>query len=314
MNTIPVYLLTGYLGSGKTTLLNHLLSQPELQSKRAALIINEFGSLGVDGQLLANPNDGVFELNRGSLFCACIQGDFDKTLKTIANVIQPDLVIAEATGVAQTSDLYRWLDAAAGENRFQVRANACVVDAVHFTKILPYLKAATAQVVSADAIILNKTDLVSDDHLNRLAKILKEMNPRAQQIRVSQAAVNWSFVEGLTHQTCNAAPTTSAPQELASCSIVGRRFDRDRLLAAIGQAQEKLLRLKGVIDMGGGPVLVESVFDSFSEKPAPKAASRFGITVIGWKTTAEHLSDLFSESLEPPPPRRNQETVSISLG
>ncbi|MCE5273144.1 GTP-binding protein, partial [bacterium] len=76
MSRIPIILLTGYLGAGKTTLLNHLLSRPEIRERNVALIINEFGELGVDGRLVEAGTRPVYELNKGSLFCVCIKTDF----------------------------------------------------------------------------------------------------------------------------------------------------------------------------------------------------------------------------------------------
>lgn len=80
MTTVPVYLLTGYLGSGKTTLLNYLLGQTPLAHQRVALVVNEFGTLGVDGQLIQGTEGGVFEINSGSLFCACTRSGLVKVL------------------------------------------------------------------------------------------------------------------------------------------------------------------------------------------------------------------------------------------
>ncbi|TWT81890.1 putative metal chaperone YciC [Planctomycetes bacterium CA13] len=314
MITIPVYLLTGYLGSGKTTLLNHLLSQSELKSKRVALIINEFGSLGVDGQLIDHVNDGIFELNRGSLFCACIQTDFEKTLRRIASEVKPELVIAEATGIAHTSDLYKWLDIGADEHRFEVRANVCMVDFMNFTKILPNLKSASAQVTAADAILINKVDLAPcQEHVDRLSEILSDMNPRAAQWRTVEGQLKWSLIESLEHRACQTPPAISPPEELASCSVPGRFVDRDRFYDAIASVQGSLLRLKGVVDFGQGLVLVESVFDSLSEKTAPDTVKRFGLTVIGWNTTAEHLTSVFSKAFKPVPPSA-EGIVSITFG
>jgi len=164
---IPVYLITGYLGSGKTTLLNHLLATPQLRSQRVALIVNEFGTLGVDGQLLEQAADHVFELNRGSLFCACIHADFVRTLETIARDIRPDVVLAEASGVAQTSDLGNFFDTPPARDQFQVQANLCVVDP-NVTKVLPYLKAARVQVTWADGLVINKSDLLGVAGTERL--------------------------------------------------------------------------------------------------------------------------------------------------
>ena len=97
---IDVWLLTGYLGAGKTTMLNNLLGAEMFKGKRVALVINEFGQLGIDGALVRPGEWTKFELNKGSLFCACIKVDTVK-VSGIAFDIKPDVVIIEATGLAK---------------------------------------------------------------------------------------------------------------------------------------------------------------------------------------------------------------------
>lgn len=296
---IPVYLITGYLGSGKTTLLNHLLATPQLRSQRVALIVNEFGTLGVDGQLLEQAADHIFELNRGSLFCACIHADFIKTLETIARDIRPDVVLAEASGVAQTSDLKDFFDTPPARDQFRVQANLCVVDP-NLTKVLPYLKAARVQIEWADGLVINKTDLLGVTGTERLAALLSDLNPRAAQTRVSYGQVAWEFVQGLRHVPCQAASTLAPPEDLATCSIVGRNADRGAFQAAFERIRDRLLRLKGIVDFGNGPVLVEGVFDTLTQRPFQGEHPRFGITVIGWKITAEEMTHVFSAAIRAP--------------
>ena len=300
MKSIPVYLLTGYLGSGKTTLLNHLLSEPQLAGQRIALIVNEFGALGVDGQLVAGADSQVFELNRGSLFCACIRTDFARALRQIAGDIQPDLVLAEATGVAETSDLVGFFDAAHGQASFHVQANVCVVDGVNFTKVLPYLKAAAAQVVSADGIVSNKSDLLDERGQARLAKLLAEMNPAAPQIRSTHGRIAWDFIRGLKHTDYHSGPVDAPPADVTTCSLSGDRADWPSIVAAIQQLSDRLLRLKGVVDLGSGPELIESVFGSSSRRPMSSDSVRFGTTVIGWKINEEGLRRAFAPAFQPP--------------
>jgi G3E family GTPase len=306
---IPVYLITGYLGSGKTTLLNHLLATPQLRAQRVALIVNEFGTLGVDGQLLNQAADRVFELNRGSLFCACLEADFARTLDVIATQIRPDVVLAEASGVAQTSDLGKFFDEPASGGQFEIRANVCVVDP-NLTKVLPYLRASRIQVAWADGLVINKTDLLGEAGAARLAAVLGDLNPRATQTRVTHGRVAWDFVQGLQHVPCQAPPTVAPPEQLATCSIPGRCANRSEFHAAFRNVQDRLLRLKGVIDFGDGPVLVEGIFDALTERPFAGAQPRFGITVIGWKITAEDLMHAFAPAIRPD----NAPLVQLSLG
>jgi G3E family GTPase len=296
---IPVYVITGYLGAGKTTLLNHLLATPQLQAQRVALVVNEFGTLGVDGQLLDGSADRIFELNKGSLFCACLHTDFVRTLQTIADEVRPDVLLAEASGVAQTSDLGQFFDFPETQGRFEIRANLCVVDA-NLTKVLPYMRASRVQVEWADGLVINKTDLLGDTAAERLAALLSDLNPRAAQTRAQHGRIDWDFVQALQHVPCTEPPMTTPPEHLATCSIPGRSADREAFLAAFRTLQDRLLRLKGVIDFGAGPVLMEGVFDVLTERPFQGANPRFGVTVIGWKVTAQEIAEAFAPALRAP--------------
>jgi G3E family GTPase len=299
MSPIPAYLLTGYLGAGKTTLLNYLLAQPQLASQRIALVINEFGTLGVDGQLVTETDGGVFELNSGSLFCACTRSGLVKVLDQIANDVRPDMVIAEATGVAETSDLYDVLETAPLEGLFRVQANVCLVDSRNFTKVLPYLKAARTQVAGADGLVINKTDLLDETAVDRLAGLLSDINSRADQARVSRGRLDWSFVAGLEHVRYQAAPVQTPPKEVVTCSIPNRRADRDRLVSAIESLGEQLLRLKGVVEFDEGPCLVESVFGTVTERPMEEENVRYGTTALGWKIPKAKLSQALEAAFLP---------------
>jgi G3E family GTPase len=300
MRAIPVYLITGYLGSGKTTLLNHLLADRRLAEQRLALIVNEFGTLGIDGQLVRGADGHVFELNRGSLFCACTRVEFAHTLRQIAGEVAPDLVLAEATGVAATSDLAGLFETTCGEIHFRIQANVCVVDGLNFTKVLPYLKAARAQVAYADGIVINKSDLVDDAGRARLARLLAEMNPAAAQTCCRDGSVGWDFVGGLQHTPRPGQLLDAPPEDVAVCSLAGDRGDWDALQQAIRDLGEHLLRLKGIVNFGAGLELVESVFGSLSRRPAPAGSVRTGTTAIGWKIQREELRRVLAPALPPP--------------
>lgn len=301
MKNIPVFLLTGYLGAGKTTLLNYLLAQPQLASQRIALVINEFGTLGVDGQLVEQTDGGVFELNSGSLFCACTRSGLVKVLSQIATDVRPDMVIAEATGVGETSDLYDVLETAPLEGRFRVQSNVCLVDCLNFTKVVPYLKAARTQVACADGLVINKTDLLDETAVDRLAGLLADINARADQARVCHGRLAWEFIEDLKHIRQHGAPVQARPEEVVTCSIPNRRADRERLVGAIGSLGERLLRLKGVVNFGEGPRLVESVFGTVTERPMEEENVRYGTTALGWRIPKAELSLALEPAFLPEP-------------
>jgi G3E family GTPase len=297
LNTsIPVLVLTGYLGAGKTTLLNHLLSLPGIRAKKIALIINEFGPLGIDGKLVAPGDYAKFELNKGSLFCICIKTDFIRTLETIANEVKPDLVIVEATGVADPCDLSQLVDSPHLREVFQIGANVCLADAVGFTQVAAFLRTAKRQVMWADGLVINKSDLVPATDLSALAGILKELNPEAPQITVSFGKISETFLQGLTHRV-RLAPIPEAPAaELASASLQTEKpVDEKRFFETIASLKGSLLRLKGTVCFPNRTRFVEVVNGRVTEKDPPAGLPRTAFTVIGWKIPKDDLVSAFSQ-------------------
>lgn len=295
---IPVTLLTGYLGSGKTTLLNHLLASSDWSERRLAVLINEFGTLGVDGKLLRPGDYTKHEINRGSVFCTCTKLEFLAAFDQIAGSGQVDRVLIEATGIAETGDLEAYFDEPSLAGQFAVRANLCIVDALNFTKVLPYLKAVQSQVEHADGLILNKADLVTPKELARLELILTEINPRARRAIVSHGAVSTDFLDGLTHQRMTRWLIGDPPSEVVSLSLTtSRTTDRGRFFDTIRSLGPRLLRLKGNLDFGDGLQFVELAGDTLHEKPACSGlAHHTAFTAIGWRISREELQRCFEDT------------------
>ena len=282
MEPIPIITITGYLGAGKTSLLNRLLDLPSVSSRRVALIINEFGNLNVDGGLVPEGKYAKFELNRGSVFCICIKTDFIKTLSEIADNVRPDIVIIEATGIAEPCDLMDLADAPGLREKFMMMSNICIVDAVNFSKVAPFMKAAQNQVIQADGIALNKTDLVASEEADRVEETLRRLNTSAPIVKTHHGAVTDNFVFGLKHAVSGAEPSTGPPEEIVAVKIdPGSICSRDSMTYFFRELGGRLLRAKGTVDFGEGPVLIQSVFRQTTEVPAPReAAVRRGLTVI----------------------------------
>ncbi|MEL6446555.1 MAG: GTP-binding protein [Pseudomonadota bacterium] len=188
MNTnkrIPVTVLTGFLGAGKSTLLNRVLHDPV--AKRALVIINEFGSIGVDHDLVAHADveSGVVELFNGCL-CCTIRGDLSKTLKDARWRYSRggerwfDRVIIETTGLADPAPIVQtFLADPAIAKRYALRQIVTVVDAVNGPGTLAAQPEAEKQVAVADAIVLTKADLASADQFAETQSRVRALNPAA---------------------------------------------------------------------------------------------------------------------------------------
>ena len=191
MNTprnIPVTILTGFLGSGKTTLLNRILS--EEHGKRIAVIENEFGEVGIDQALVINADEEIFEMSNGCI-CCTVRGDL---IRVLGNLMKRrdkfDYVLVETTGLADPGPVAQTFfmdDEIRAE--FALDGIVTLVDAAHIEQQLGRSDESTEQIAFADVLVLNKTDLVDDDAVDKLEARLRDMNRMARVIRSERADV-----------------------------------------------------------------------------------------------------------------------------
>jgi Ni2+-binding GTPase involved in maturation of urease and hydrogenase len=182
MSEIPVTVLTGYLGAGKTTLLNRIIGEDH--GKKYAVIINEFGEVGIDNGIVVGADEEIFEMNNGCI-CCTVRGDLVRILGDLrerreAGDITFERVIIETTGLAAPGPVAQtfFIDDAVAEY-FLLDAVITVVDAKHGSQQLDQNKEALEQVGFADRILMSKVDLVSDAEQAALRRRLERINPRA---------------------------------------------------------------------------------------------------------------------------------------
>ncbi len=195
MDKIPVTVLTGYLGAGKTTLLNRILT--EQHGKKYAVIVNEFGEVGIDNELVVGADEEVFEMNNGCV-CCTVRGDLIRILEGLMKRSGKfDAIILETTGladpapVAQTFFVDDDVKAAA-----RLDAVVTVVDAKWLSARLKDAPEAKSQIAFADVIVLNKTDLVEPAELREVEARIRAVNPYAKLHRTQRCAVPLEAVLG----------------------------------------------------------------------------------------------------------------------
>jgi len=185
---IPVTVLTGYLGSGKTTLLNRILS--ENHGKRYAVIVNEFGEIGIDNDLIVESDEEIYEMNNGCV-CCTVRGDLIRVVEGLMR--RPgrfDAIVVETTGLADPAPVAQtfFMD---DDVRSKTKLDAVValVDAKHLPLRLKDSKEAEDQIAFADVVVLNKTDLVTQEELAKVEATVRAINPAAKIHRTQRSGV-----------------------------------------------------------------------------------------------------------------------------
>jgi G3E family GTPase len=185
---IPVSILTGFLGAGKTTLLNYILKQQH--GHKFAVIINEVGKIGVDGQLVERQQEEIVEMSNGCL-CCTVRKDLVRGVQNLLKKGGFDYLLIETTGIAEPGPIAQtFLNIPQLQQLVRMDSIITVVDAEQIQKQLADVETAVEQVRMADFLLLNKTDLVGEETLQAAETKIRELNPHATIFRTNQSEVN----------------------------------------------------------------------------------------------------------------------------
>jgi len=192
---IPVTVLTGYLGAGKTTLLNRILSEPHGQ--RFAVIVNEFGEIGIDNELVVGADEEVFEMSNGCI-CCTVRGDLIRIIDGLMRRKGKfDAIIVETTGLADPAPVAQtfFVDDTV-RNKARLDAVVTVADARWLKDRLKDAPEAKNQIAFADVILINKTDLVTPAELREIEMRVRGINPYAKLHRTERCGIALDEVLG----------------------------------------------------------------------------------------------------------------------
>jgi G3E family GTPase len=280
---VPVVVLSGFLGSGKTTLLNHLLR--EAGGRRVAVIVNEFGEVGIDGARVAGSEQFV-ELDNGCLCCA-LNEDLKRTLADLRERGGFEHLVLETTGLADPLPV-AWTFSRPGlADFYRVDAIVTVVDAAHLDRALAEAPEATLQIERADLLVLNKLDLVADDGAAARARI-EAMNPRAPVLSATRGRVDWDLLLDAEAPRIESAPE---PEHHHRPSFESVSFETDRVVSADAledlfyELPRSVYRVKGLVRTNGADpwLLVNAVAGRFELEPFSPASppARSALVFIG---------------------------------
>lgn len=288
---IELYLVSGFLGSGKTTFLQEALRHENATGK-VGVIVNEFGSIGIDGKLIDDGDIKLVEINNGSIFCACLKDGFVKTLAAFLQ--QPiEKLYVEASGMADPSSIEQLLAEIEPlvlkkyntDRRYDYKGCICMVDCGHFIELKESLVSPVLQIKKSNLVVLNKIDTVSEDAKNKVLQIIQDINPNAVVYCTSYAKVPEEILHtSLCGENLKGAETTNTTENRPYGAVITLKdtYEYVPMVSFFQQIATKLYRIKGFFKTQNGSFYVSGVSSDVQfTKTEQKEDAECKIVLIG---------------------------------
>ncbi|MFR7990275.1 MAG: CobW family GTP-binding protein [Anaerovoracaceae bacterium] len=266
---IQIVLLSGFLGAGKTTLMQRLLDT--YKDHKIGVIINEFGEINIDAKLVSREGIDIAELSNGSIFCACIKDKFVDGLIAMSKT-DIEYLFIEASGLADPSNMG---DIVAGirketDDNLMIRGAICIADGLSFLELVEMLPALERQVKHANAVIVNKMDLIDEETFKEISEKIAEINPAVKIYAATHCDVDIkSIVEHFSPNTASSEETTNTYETRPTTFIVrcDEPIEKEKLIEFIRSISDSSYRIKGFARTDEGTVEVSGVVNNLIVTP-----------------------------------------------
>lgn len=297
-----ILLITGFLGAGKTTLLRNIISHSATTAHRTALIVNEFGQLGIDGEILSDDNLNTIELTDGCL-CCTLQGALEDAVNQLLQNANIDRIVIEASGAAAPQETVQLLQRLSEGADIKLCPVVCVIDASRHGELDRYFgEFLDLQIQDARVVILNKTDIASPQQISIARAKVKRLNEAAEIIEAIESNIDIASLFKSSVPTFSNVKESKHNHNILH-SFVIRDFyatSMEDVLSRFSSSPSSLVRAKGFIKIdeqfyclhyaGNAPSLVKS------QKPR-----KLGLVFIGLRSDAKTIERHFSVLGSPAP-------------
>jgi G3E family GTPase len=278
-----LYLLTGFLGAGKTTFLTNVLN--DLSGSKVAVIMNEFGKVGIDGTIIQKDGMELVEINRGSIFCSCLQLNFVSALTEIADK-KMEYVFVESSGLADPSNIGEFLEAVEivkGEV-YDYSGAICLVDGVNFLEQVEDIETVERQLKFCHLVIISKVDLIDGDQLREIKSKIREINDKADIVQSINGKIDYNFLERnlIENQWVESEETTNTPENKPKTLTLtyDGELTKEKLSRFLDIIKKDSYRIKGFFKLEDGWNQVDVVNKLIDYKPTDKAEIGSELVII----------------------------------
>ncbi len=282
-NKTKLYLLTGFLGSGKTTFLTNVLE--DLSGNKVAVIMNEFGKVGIDGTIIQKEGMELVEINRGSIFCSCLQLSFVSALVEMADR-NMEYVFVESSGLADPSNIDEFLEAVeiTKGDVYDYSGAICIVDGMNFLEQVEDIETVERQLKFCHLVIVSKVDLIDDDKLKKVKSKIREINHKADIVESINGKIDYNFLEKdlLKEDWVGSEDTTNTPENKPKTLTLTYDGDitKEKLTQFLDIIKKDSYRIKGFFKLEDGWNQVDVVNRIIDYKPTDNEEPNSELVII----------------------------------